>query len=76
MNIVKINAVELRKTISDTILSMEKPFKLSQLYEELKGKDIVDKYLILEVLNQLYENGLVERTDIEDDVSEYRTNLY
>nr|DAX50165.1 MAG TPA: ferric uptake regulation protein [Caudoviricetes sp.] len=75
MNTVEIDAVVLREQISNTILNMKKPFKLSQLYSKLKENGIFDEYLTLDVLNQLYESGLVERTDIENDVSEYTSNF-
>lgn len=61
--------------ISRTILNMEIPFKLSQLYEVLERKGITDKELILDVLNQLYEKGLVDYASVEDDTLEYESNF-
>lgn len=61
--------------ISRTILNMEIPFKLSQLYEVLEQKGITDKELILDVLNQLYEKGLVDYASVEDDTLEYESNF-
>lgn len=61
--------------INNTILTMDKPFKLSQLYSVLAEKGIKDKALILEVLNQLYETGLVDRTDVEEDVPQYTSKF-
>lgn len=61
--------------ISRTILNMEIPFKLSQLYEVLEQKGITDKELILDVLNQLYEKGLVDYAFVEDDTLEYESNF-
>lgn len=69
------NTVDVKVEISETILNMEKPFKLSQLYIELERKGIVDKYMILDVLNQLYESGMVDKTDVEDDTPEYQSNF-
>lgn len=61
--------------ISRTILNMEIPFKLSQLYEVLEAKGITDRELILDVLNQLYEKGLVDYASVEDDTLEYESNF-
>ena len=72
---MSITTIDIKDKISKTILNMEKPFKLSQLYGILTDMDILDKFLILDVLNQLYEYGLVDRTDVEDDTAEYEPNL-
>lgn len=61
--------------ISRTILNMDIPFKLSQLYEVLESKGITDRELILDVLNQLYEKGLVDYASVEDDTLEYESNF-
>ena len=61
--------------ISRTILNMEIPFELSQLYEVLESKGITDRELILDVLNQLYEKGLVDYASVEDDTLEYESNF-
>lgn len=65
----------LKVIISRTILNMEIPFKLSELYEVLETKGITDKELILDVLNQLYEKGLVDYASVEDDTLEYESNF-
>lgn len=70
-----VNTVDVKAKISETILSMEKPFKLSQLYLTLEENGITDKYMILDVLNQLYESGMVDKTDVEDDTPEYKSNF-
>lgn len=61
--------------ISRTILNMDIPFKPSRLYEILEAKGITDRELILDVLNQLYEKGLVDCTSVEDDTLEYESNF-
>ncbi len=61
--------------ISRTILNMNIPFKLSQLYEVLEKKGITDRELILDVLNQLYEKGLLDYASVEDDTLEYESNF-
>ncbi|MCM1387932.1 MAG: hypothetical protein NC231_11425 [Bacillus sp. (in: Bacteria)] len=61
--------------ISRTILNMEIPFKLSQLYGILEKQGITDRELILDVLNQLYEKGLVDYASVEDDTLEYESNF-
>ncbi|MBE5881545.1 MAG: hypothetical protein E7289_04475 [Lachnospiraceae bacterium] len=70
-----MSAMDIIVVINNTILSMDKPFKLSQLYSVLSAKGIEDKAMILDVLNQLYETGLVDRTDVEEDVPQYKSNF-
>lgn len=65
--------VNTKLVISRTILEMDIPFKISELYSKLDEKGIKDKALILDVLNQLYESGLVDYSSFEDDTFEYRS---
>ncbi len=65
--------VNTKVIISRTILEMDIPFKLSQLYERLARQGITDKALILDVLNHLYERGLVDYSSVEDDTFEYKS---
>lgn len=67
--------VSCKVEISRTILNMEMPFKLSELYDVLEQKGITDRELILDVLNQLYERGLVDYASVEDDTLEYESNF-
>lgn len=53
--------------IQKTILEMNKPFRLSDLFEVLESKGITDKILILEKLNQLLNAGLILSSDVEYD---------
>jgi len=46
------------------ILEMDKPFSIFELLEKLSDDGITDKEVILNVLNQLLNNGLVKPTDI------------
>lgn len=64
--------VSTKIIISKTILSMNIPFKLSDLYKRLATQGIRDHALILDVLNELYENGLVDYSSVEDNVFETR----
>ena len=59
--------VNTKIIISKTILAMNIPFKLSDLYAKLATQGIQDHALILDVLNELYENGLVDYSSVEDD---------
>ncbi len=65
--------VNTKVTISRTILEMDIPFKLSELYAKLAKQGIMDKALILDVLNQLYESGHVDYASVEDDILEYKS---
>lgn len=56
--------------IRQTILTMEKPFCITDLFVALNLAGITDRDLILEVLDELYERGLVEyrhREGVVDD---------
>lgn len=63
--------VNTKIIISKTILAMNEPFKLSDLYVKLATQGIQDYALILDVLNELYENGLVDYSSVEDDTFEF-----
>lgn len=66
-----------REQIKWCILGLEKPFKLSQLFETLEVQyNIKDRLLILEVLNSLLDSGLVKPTDVVADLSStYRSSF-
>lgn len=49
-----------RSVIRQTILALEKPFCISDLFIMLGSKDIKERDLILEVLDELYDRGLVD----------------
>ena len=64
---------ETKYIIRRVILEMERPFKMSDLFAALKEKNIYDKWLILSVLEQLMNSGLVTTSDVEDDMALYRS---
>lgn len=56
--------------IRQTILAMEKPFCITDLFIALDSEGITDRDLILEILDELYERGVIEyrcREGIVDD---------
>ena len=53
--------------IKKTILEIEKPFLMSELFKVLEGKGIKDRRLILRVLDQLLDDGLVDYKDMSDN---------
>ncbi len=57
--------------IKKTILGIEKPFLISELLYVLREKGIVNKELILRVLDLLLNEGLVDYNDIQDDTVKY-----
>lgn len=61
--------------ISEIILSMERPFKISQLFQEMERHDITDMTLVLEVLDQLCDSGLIKYSEVENDEWAYKKNL-
>ena len=61
--------------IKKIILEFEKPFKLSDLFAELSKRGINDKSTILSVLDSLINCGLVEFSDVQDDVDVFCSAL-
>lgn len=56
--------------IQQTILAMEKPFCITDLFVVLDSEGITDRDLILEILDELYERGIIEyrrREGVVDD---------
>lgn len=66
--------VKLNKEMSvcNIILSLERPFKISQLLEETQREGILDSNFVLEILDQLCDSGIIKYSEIEDDVWAYR----
>jgi hypothetical protein len=56
--------------IRKAILEMDKPFCLIDLYRRLEKIGVTDRGLILRVLDELYEEGLIEYDKIEQTVDE------
>lgn len=63
--------------IQKTILEMEKPFLLSDLFDKLKSNGIKDKTAILNILDELLNSGLVEYSDVnlDDDTIDANDDL-
>ncbi len=62
--------------IQKTILEMEKPFLMSDLFNKLALVGITDKEAILNVLDELLNMGLVEYSDVNDDLSVYYQSAF
>lgn len=65
MNVMPVNM--LRKTIRETILQMERPFNVSDLFYKLDSIGIQNRALILEVLDELCDSGAIDYSEINDD---------
>ena len=61
--------------IRSTIIEMDKPFQLYELFEVLEEKKITDKRLILGVLNDLINSGAVSLSEIKIGEWAYKSNL-
>ena len=61
--------------IKSTILEINKPFLISELFTELEKKGIHNKILILGVLDQMLDEGLVSYDDFKEDSPVYKTFL-
>ena len=62
--------------IQKTILEMEKPFLMSDLFNKLALVGITDKEAILNILDELLNMGLVEYSDVNDDLSVYYQSAF
>lgn len=58
---------DLSRIIKETILDMERPFNVSDLLYRLALKKVTNRTLILEVLDELCDNGLIDYSEINDD---------
>lgn len=72
MDQIKNQRINTEMTICNIILSMERPFKISQLLSQAERYHITNKDLVLDVLDQLCESGLVKYSEIENDVWAYK----
>lgn len=64
----KTNGLTSRAIIRQTILSMERPFNVSDLFYLLKKKyDITNRQLILNILEELCESGVIKYSEVFDD---------
>ena len=61
--------------IKQIILNMDKPFKMSDLFNVLSKHNISDRAMILNVLDSLINCGLVEYADVQDDVDVFCSAL-
>lgn len=50
----------MRTKIRHAILSMEKPFCISDLFSRMAQYGIEDRKLILQVLDELYDEGVIK----------------
>ncbi len=73
MGVLSLNTNEL--LIQKIILEMDKPFLLSELFDVIMEKGINNKELVLHVLDQLLNSGLVEYSDFEDDLAMYHSKF-
>ena len=66
MSVMSVNM--LRKIIRETILQMERPFNVSDLFYKLDSVyGIRNRALILEVLDELCDSGAIDYSEINDD---------
>ena len=64
--------INMEMEICDMILSIDRPFKISQLLSKMEERRITNKDLVLEILGQLCESGIISYAEIEDDVWAYK----
>lgn len=59
--------INMEMTICNVILSMERPFRVSQLFDKIEEYGITKKDLVLDILDQLCESGIIKYSEIEND---------
>ena len=64
---------EIRMKVRAIIVSMEKPFCIINLLMRLKKEGITDQRLILSVLDELYDEGVVIYTELDGVVDDPKT---
>ena len=64
---------EIRMKVRAIIVSMEKPFFFFFLLMRLKKEGITDQRLILSVLDELYDEGVVIYTELDGVVDDPKT---
>lgn len=64
--------INLEMLICDSILNMDRPFKISQLLNIMEAKGVNNKQLVLDILDQLCDSGLIKYSEIEDDIWAYK----
>lgn len=61
------NKSSSRAIIRQTILDMERPFSISDLFHRLESKyNIKNKQLALNILEELCESGLIKYSEVVD----------
>lgn len=61
------NGLTSRAIIRQSILTMERPFYLSELFKTLEKYGITNRQLILKVLEELCESGTIKYSEVMDD---------
>lgn len=64
--------LNLEMVICNIILSMERPFSVSQLINEMSSQGITNNELVLDLLGQLCESGVIKYSEIDDDIWAYK----
>lgn len=65
-----------REIVRFVILSMDKPFKISTLFEILRRDyQIKNQVLIVSVLDELLDTGLVKRSDMINDLIFFQSSF-
>lgn len=69
-----MNTQSARSAIRKAIIEMEKPFCVADLLSRLKKQGIENKGLILEILNEMFDEGLIKYEKITGRVDEVFPN--
>ena len=67
---------DLRRTIREKILEMDKPFCLVDLLMQLKEDNITDRRVIVSVLNEMYEDGVIYYDEVEGTVDDPKASKW
>lgn len=66
----------IRLNLRNKILAMEKPFCLSDLYYSMEMDGFTDRKMILQVLDELYEDGFIKYDRVNEIVDEPDSDIF
>lgn len=72
-----MSLAEHKQKIARYIIDLKSPFKVSELYRMLQEDNVsTNKEVILDVLDELYQNGHVNGKELEDGSWGYESVYY
>lgn len=76
VKVVNMGDDTIRLNLRNKILAMEKPFCLSDLYYCMEMDGFTDRKMILQVLDELYEDGFIKYDRVNEIVDEPDSDIF